>query len=286
MGLRARRFWALRLPPTGLEAHRTKLPRIDTSICARFAKIQVSNNVFCGPQDAAAQGLTQTTQVVATKGVDRSEEVMYNSEVRTYTSRKSLQGVVTVPDRKPPAKTGDPACGARATCRADTARTWRRSGTLSGLLLALFGVGLALATPRKSPAAPKRKNVPLQRETRRTISELFLKTWGPQGRVELLNSFSTPDSQSRDTAVTSRVTPESGGVRLCRMPWRRTAGRPWAGTHASEFLRIRLRRALKLRPASLTPSKLWTRSAARGTIGVRPECLAALAVLFNEGVVP
>ncbi len=109
-------------------------------------------------------------------------------------------------DRKPPAKTGDPACGARATRRDGIARTWRRAVTLSGLLLALLGVGLALATPRKSPAARRRKTYRFRLSTKST----FFRTPPPvEGGTEN-EKLATPPG--RRTALPMAVSPDVGQV--------------------------------------------------------------------------
>ncbi len=121
-------------------------------------------------------------------------------------------------DRKPPAKTDDPACAARATCRADAARPWGRSATRSGLLLALVVVGLALAKVVKPAPAAQRKTYRFRGSRAEILSNCSSINGAPNGRAELLAPFFHTLRQTRGAAVTSRMPPESRDVRLRRRP--------------------------------------------------------------------
>ncbi len=87
-GLPSPLILAFGLPPTGSEAHRTKLPRIDVSRCARFRKYQMSNDFFYGRQDVGAHALTSCNSRFSGRGVDCREAVVYNSESRRPRYRK------------------------------------------------------------------------------------------------------------------------------------------------------------------------------------------------------
>ncbi len=157
-------------------------------------------------------------------------------------------------DRKPPAKTGDPACAARATCRADAARRWgtgfrllrarvdrflprgftlfasrlkpvlqpRRSRPLADLLCALAMVGLALATAGMTPAAPTRKTYRPRGSRAEKLLSCSAQHGAPKGAWNYSIVFPHAIANGGGIAMTSWMLPESRDVRLCSRPCRRT----------------------------------------------------------------